>query len=205
MIKIVDYGLGNIQAFLNAYKRLDIPAERVTQPGQLQGATHVILPGVGAFDRAMTLFNQSGLRDPMEKIVQEGSAQVLGICVGMQMLAEGSEEGAEAGLGWVPGFVRHLDRLPKSNGLARPHMGWNDVERSPASQLLGGFVDCRFYFLHSFYFDCASAAYSIGTTEYGGRFSCAVAKAHVLGVQFHPEKSHHWGQALLGNFAHLTC
>jgi glutamine amidotransferase len=203
MIKIIDYGLGNIQAFLNAYKRLDILAERVTHPSQLDEATHIILPGVGAFDRAMMLFNRSGMREPMEEIVQHGAARVLGVCVGMQMLASGSDEGSEVGLGWVPGFVRRLDQLPASLPLVRPHMGWNDVVPSPGAALFEGFADCRFYFLHSYYFDCTSARNSIGTVAYGDRFCCAVANGQVFGVQFHPEKSHHWGQALLGNFARL--
>jgi glutamine amidotransferase len=121
----------------------------------------------------------------------------------MQMLASGSDEGIEAGLGWVPGFVRHLDSLSGSRGLARPHMGWNDVNPSPNAPLFDGFEDARFYFLHSYYFDCANAENSIATTEYGARFTCAVTSGQVCGVQFHPEKSHHWGQALLGNFARL--
>jgi glutamine amidotransferase len=203
MIKIIDYGLGNIQAFLNAYKRLDVLAERVTEPSQLVDATHVILPGVGAFDRAMTLFNRSGMRESMEHIVQRGNACVLGVCVGMQMLASGSDEGQEAGLGWVPGFVHRLDHLPASRALARPHMGWNDVEPSPGARLFDGFSECRFYFLHSYYFECACEAHSLGAAVYGDRFSCAVGNGRVFGVQFHPEKSHHWGQALLGNFARL--
>ena len=109
MIRIIDYGLGNIQAFLNVYKRLGIPAERATNPAALEGARHVILPGVGAFDRAMSLFDASGFRAPVERLIAETEVRVLGNCVGMQMLSEGSDEGQLPGLGWVPGHVRHLD------------------------------------------------------------------------------------------------
>ncbi len=201
MIRIIDYGLGNIQAFLNVYKRLGIPAERVTDPAGLGGASHVILPGVGAFDRAMTLFDQSGFRAPMEKLIATTDLRVIGICVGMQMLADGSDEGQLPGLGWVPGRVRRIDSLEAAKGLPMPHMGWNDVEARGDGRLFAGLDDLRYYFLHSYYFECADDGQILATAEYGERFSCAVANANVYGVQFHPEKSHHWGQALLGNFA----
>lgn len=203
MIRIVDYGLGNIQAFMNVYKRLGIPAERASTPAALHDATHVILPGVGSFDRAMNLFNASGMRAPLEEHVAKGSAHIIGICVGMQMLAEGSEEGTEKGLGWVPGFVRRIDRLPAAAALPLPHMGWNDVDPALGCPLFDGLTDFRYYFLHSYFFDCHDGASSLATTLYGEQFACAVARHRVHGVQFHPEKSHHWGQALLGNFARL--
>lgn len=201
MIKIIDYGLGNIQAFLNTYKRLGIPAERVTDPVALDGASHAILPGVGAFDRAMSLFEQSGFRSPVERLISETDLRVLGICVGMQMLADGSDEGKLPGLGWVPGRVRTIDSLERASDLPMPHMGWNDVEARPDAILFSGLNDLRYYFLHSYYFECREEANILATAEYGDRFSCAVANNHVYGVQFHPEKSHHWGQALLRNFA----
>lgn len=201
MIRIIDYGLGNIQAFLNVYKRLGIPAERAAEPAALEGARHVILPGVGAFDRAMSLFDASGFRAPVERLIAETEVRVLGICVGMQMLSEGSDEGQLPGLGWVPGRVRQIDSLKKAKGLPMPHMGWNDVEARGGAMLFDGLDDLRFYFLHSYYFECQNEANSLATAEYGDRFSCAVSNGHVYGVQFHPEKSHHWGQALLRNFA----
>lgn len=204
MIRIIDYGLGNIQAFLNTYKRLDVAAERITRAEELDGATHVILPGVGSFDRAMTLFNRSGFREPMEAMIAHSDVRVLGICVGMQMLALGSDEGRENGLGWVPGHVRHFDHLPGAQGLPRPHMGWNDVMPAEDAPLFrGGLGDWRCYFLHSYYFECESADDSLASAEYGERFTCAVGRGRVFGVQFHPEKSHHWGQAILGNFARI--
>jgi glutamine amidotransferase len=149
----------------------------------------------------MTLFNKSGFREPMEAMIERSDVRVLGICVGMQMLANGSDEGSEAGLGWVPGYVRRFDHLPAARSLPRPHMGWNDVVPEGSSPLFDGLSDWRCYFLHSFYFECETPGDSLATAEYGDRFSCAIGREHVFGVQFHPEKSHHWGQAILGNFA----
>ncbi len=203
MIKIIDYGLGNIQAFLNTYQRLGIPAQRVTEPDALVGASHVLLPGVGSFDQAMRLFNASGFREPMEQLVRDGKTKVLGICVGMQILARGSDEGTEQGLGWIPGYVRRIDGLPAAASLPLPHMGWNDVVPSVDCHLFAGLKDLRYYFLHSYYFDCDREDSILATADYGERFSCAVSNGSIYGVQFHPEKSHHWGQALLGNFASL--
>ncbi len=201
MIRIIDYGLGNIQAFVNTYKRLGIPAERVTDPAALEGASHAILPGVGAFDRAMQLLVDSGFRDPLDRLVATTDLRILGVCVGMQMLADGSDEGKLPGLGWVPGQVRRIDCMDRAKSLPMPHMGWNDIETRPGARLFDGIEDPRYYFLHSYYFECRDEAQAIATAEYGDRFSCAVAKGNVYGVQFHPEKSHHWGQALLRNFA----
>lgn len=200
MIRIIDYGLGNIQAFLNVYKRIGLDAERITSPDDIADATHLILPGVGSFDRAMTLFRKSGFAEPMEQLTRHGSVKVLGICVGMQMLADGSDEGNEQGLGWIPGRVRHLNWLPNARTLAKPHMGWNDIHPTD-SALFSNMENARFYFLHSYYFECAEQATSIANATYGSPFSCAVQKGNVIGVQFHPEKSHHWGQTLLQNFA----
>lgn len=201
MIHIIDYGLGNIQAFLNVYKRLGIAAARASNPGEIAGASHLILPGVGSFDRAMNLFRQSGFAEPVEAMVCQNAVKILGICVGMQMLADGSDEGLEPGLGWIPGRVRHFDRLLGAQGLAKPHMGWNDVQPTSESPLFRQMVDARFYFLHSYYYECVDSSSSMASATYGSPFSCAVQQGNVMGVQFHPEKSHHWGQTLLQNFA----
>jgi glutamine amidotransferase len=204
MIHIVDYGLGNIQAFANMYKRLGFEAKRAKSAADLEGATRIILPGVGAFDHAMEQLDASGMRPVLEHLVKEQHVPVLGICVGMQILASSSEEGSKAGLGWVPGRVRSFRTTPQSAQLPMPHMGWNDVIPTVETPLFKGLEsDSRFYFLHSFYFDCDSADSALARASYGFDFSCVVAAGNVYGVQFHPEKSHHYGAALLKNFAEL--
>lgn len=204
MIHVVDYGLGNVQAFLNTYQRLGIEAVRARTADELQGASKLVLPGVGAFDHAMELLDASGMRVRLESLVLQDKVPVLGICVGMQMLARGSDEGVRPGLGWVNGHVRHFSKNPGSAALPMPHMGWNDVQPRTGSPLFEGLEnDARFYFLHSFFFECDEAADTAATASYGLEFACAVHRANVYGVQFHPEKSHHWGVALLNNFARL--
>lgn len=202
MITIVDYGLGNVRALLNMYKRMNIDAVAASTPAALAGADRLILPGVGAFDHAMDLLDASGMRDTLESLVRDKRVPVLGICVGMQMLAEGSDEGVKPGLGWVAGRVRTLSGRAETKGLPLPHMGWNDVAPATGEKLFAGMEAARFYFLHSYYFECADAARSsVATAHYGVDFTCAVRSGQVAGVQFHPEKSHHWGAGLLRNFA----
>ncbi|MDP2747787.1 imidazole glycerol phosphate synthase subunit HisH [Pseudomonas sp.] len=204
MIHIVDYGLGNIQAFVTMYKRLGIETVLAKTESDLCNVRKLILPGVGAFDHAMELLDASGMRQPLEQLVRQDKVPVLGICVGMQILACSSEEGHGAGLGWVDGRVRSFAGNAASAALPMPHMGWNDVEPAAGSPLFKGLEeDARFYFLHSYYFECAVPTNSAARAEYGFNFDCAVQNDNVYGVQFHPEKSHHWGGALLKNFAEL--
>lgn len=204
MIHIVDYGLGNIQAFVNMYKRLGFDVCRATNSAELNGATKLVLPGVGAFDHAISLLAASGMRPALDDLVLKQQVPVLGICVGMQILADGSDEGNLPGLGWIPSRVRAFKSEPRCANLALPHMGWNDVQPMAGSKLFAGLEsDARFYFLHSFFFETKNSENSIATAEYGLNFSCAVAADNVYGVQFHPEKSHHYGAQLLKNFAEL--
>ncbi len=205
MIKIIDYGLGNITAFVNVYKRVNLPLAIARTAADLAGATKIILPGVGAFDHAMELLEASGMRQPLDELVTEQKVPVLGICVGMQILARSSEEGKRQGLGWIDGEVRWFRSNPRSDALPVPHMGWNDVVPGAAGAGLfrGLENDARFYFLHSYYFECDRPDDVIATASYGIEFACAVRSGNVYGVQFHPEKSHHWGQGLLKNFAEL--
>lgn len=204
MIKIVDYGLGNISAFLNMYKRMNIAAAAARDADQLAGASKIILPGVGAFDHAMERLEASGMRPLLETMVRGQRIPALGVCVGMQMLAEASDEGSRAGLGWVPGRVRAFAGTPAAAGLPTPHMGWNDVRPlAPLALFEGLQQDARFYFLHSYYFDARDPAHIAATASYGLDFPCVVHADNVYGVQCHPEKSHHWGARLLKNFAEL--
>lgn len=204
MIHVVDYGLGNVQAFLTLYRRLGFEATRAKTASDLSGASKIILPGVGAFDHAVELLDQSGMRPTLETLVLQDKIPVLGICVGMQILASASEEGRLPGLGWIPGKVRAFRTNEQSASLPLPHMGWNDVQPRPGTPLFAGLgADARFYFLHSYYFECDVPSHVAATASYGLDFSCAVSAGNVYGVQFHPEKSHHFGTMLLKNFAVL--
>lgn len=203
MITIVDYGLGNVSAFLNVFRRSNVEARTAATADELRDAAKVILPGVGHFDHAMERLDASGMRPVLDALVLERRVPVVGICVGMQMLAESSEEGARAGLGYIPGRVRAFASWEPARGLPMPHMGWNDVRPVAQSPLLAGLEDARFYFLHSYFFECARPEDALAVARYGEDFSCAVRHENIYGVQFHPEKSHHFGTGLLKNFASL--
>jgi glutamine amidotransferase len=203
MIKIVDYGLGNIRAILNVYKTLNVPAALATTPEELRGASQLILPGVGAFDDAMELLDASGMRSTLDDLVLERKVPVLGICVGMQMLVDGSDEGRRAGLGWIPGRVHAFSSLNQPD-LMVPHLGWNDVRVTRPNSLLAGLEsDARFYFLHSYYVTADRAEDVAAECRYGIDFACVINDGHIYGAQFHPEKSHSFGARLLGNVARL--
>jgi glutamine amidotransferase len=203
MIAIVDYGLGNVRAFANIYAKLSLPVVIAKRASDLDRASKIILPGVGAFDHAMQFLDASGMRPRLEEKVR-GGTPVLGVCVGMQILAARSEEGVLTGLGWVEGEVRRFRPPPDNRDMRIPHMGWNEVAPAGARPLMNGIdASARFYFLHSYYFVCRDPANVMAKTDYYGEFACAVGSGNVFGVQFHPEKSHSWGTRLLKNFAEL--
>ncbi|QTH64624.1 imidazole glycerol phosphate synthase subunit HisH [Psychrosphaera ytuae] len=198
MIAIVDYGLGNVKAFANIYKRLNIPYFFAKNSKDLQMATHIILPGVGAFDFAMKKLNQSGMRATLDDLVQVKKIPVLGICVGMQIMAKSSEEGKAEGLGWINSrvvkFKSEVENFPL------PHMGWNNLEIKKNLPLFKGLdTEKRFYFLHSYHFE-ASCEGTIAISNYSSPIGCVINVDNVFGIQCHPEKSHHNGVALLKNF-----
>jgi len=202
VISIVDYGVGNVHAIANIYKRLNIPVRIARTAEELAGAKRVILPGVGAFDWAMARLNNSGMRVVLDNLVLSKGRPVLGICVGMQMLAKRSDEGSLEGLGWIDAEVKKFDRAAPSQRAYLPHMGWNDVEPRSQEDLFREIgATGRFYFLHSYYFAPKDQNMILGVTDYGGPFAASVRVDNIYGVQFHPEKSHQWGIQLLKNFA----
>lgn len=201
MIAIINYGLGNIKAFANVYKNLGIPHKIVSRADDLKNFTKIILPGVGAFDYAMEQLQKSGLKEPLNESVLQRKLPVLGVCVGMQMMALASEEGHLPGLAWINGVVK---KFASSINLPLPHMGWNNVKPIGDNKLFKNIeAESCFYFLHSYYFQCYNKEDMVAVTDYGGPFTCAVNSGNIYGVQFHPEKSHRNGIQLLKNFANL--
>ncbi len=204
MITIIDYGLGNIKAFANVYKRLNTPFAIATKAGDLKLATKIILPGVGSFDHAMARLQKSGMRESLDELVLQRKLQILGICVGMQILSFSSEEGNSPGLGWFDGVVKKLDISSFIHRTCLPHMGWNIVSPLRNNKLFQDIEkDPRFYFLHSYYFQCNNNDDVLAVTDYGIQFSCAINSGNIYGVQFHPEKSHQNGIQVLKNFGNL--
>jgi glutamine amidotransferase len=204
MITLIDYGVGNIFAFQNVYKRLNIPTKIAKTSTDLLEAEKLILPGVGSFDYAMSQLNNSGMREKLDELVIEKRVPIIGICVGMQMMGNCSEEGKSDGLGWIDADILKFDENLISHRTKLPHMGWNDVKPVNGNLLFEGLEkDAIFYFLHSFYFKCNNPHESIAVSDYGITFTSAVNYNNIYGIQFHPEKSHQNGEKLLYNFAKL--
>ena len=199
-ICIVDYGIGNIKAFKNIYDKLNVNVEIASKKEQLVNATHLILPGVGAFDWAISKLNESGLRETLDRLVLEKKIPILGVCVGMQIMASQSEEGILPGLNWIEGKVLKLDK-----NIILPHMGWNNVKLSIKSGLFDNIADLEFYFLHSYYYKTEHDKHILSMSEYGNLFTSAIYKENIFGTQFHPEKSHKNGIKILENFLKIKC
>lgn len=204
MITIIDYGVGNINAFVNVYKRVNVPTKIAKTAADLEDAQKLILPGVGHFDHAMGELVKSGMLEKLNELVLVKKIPVIGICVGMQMMANSSDEGDSEGLKWIDATVRKFDEFKIKQVTRLPHMGWNDVNPVLKNPLFNGLEkDALFYFLHSFYFKCNNNEDILATSQYGGEFTCATHRDNIYGIQFHPEKSHSYGETLLHNFAKL--
>lgn len=204
MITIIDYGVGNINAFVNVYKRVDVPVKIAKTAADLENAEKLILPGVGNFDHAMTQLNNSGMREKLDDLVLHQKIPVIGICVGMQMMANYSEEGKIEGLKWIDASVKKFDETKIQAVTRLPHMGWNDVKPVKDISLFSGLEqEAIFYFLHTYYFECNNAEDIMAVSDYGIEFASAAHHENKYGIQFHPEKSHHYGEILLHNFAKL--
>ena len=202
MITIVNYGMGNLGSLANMLKHLGVPAAIVADPDVIARAERLILPGVGAFDAAMSrIAAVAGLREVLEVKAHRERIPVLRVCLGMQLLTNGSDEGVLPGLGWIPGRTR---RFPKAEGIKVPHMGWNVASPGAESPLTRGVGSSpRYYFVHSYFVQVDDPAHSLMRARHGVEFDAAVARTNIFGVQFHPEKSHRFGMAILKNFAEL--
>lgn len=203
-VTIVDCGIGNVKSVLRMLEYVDATAEVVADPSDAVDCRRLVLPGVGAFDAGMAALN-SGWRDVLDKVALERRAPVLGICLGMQLLCRGSEEGQASGLGWLAADVKRLDTGGDPR-LKLPHMGWAEVRAVRNNPLIAtDEAEQRFYHDHAYRAVCDDPADVIATAEYGTEFTTAVQRGNILGVQFHPEKSHRFGMALLRRFASLPC
>lgn len=204
MITIIDYGSGNIYAIANIYKRLNIEYTITNDPTILRVAEKLILPGVGDFDETMMLLGNLGIKDTLDELVIEKKIPILGVCVGMQILGNSSEEGVLKGFGWIKGSVRKLDISGLKSKPYLPHMGWNTINPVHCNPIFSNIEpENGFYFLHSYYFDCENKSDILATTSYGIEFPSAINHENVYGFQFHPEKSHQNGVELFKNFANL--
>ena len=202
MIGILDYGVGNVGAYLRIFHSHNIPVKPIRSADDFKEAEKIILPGVGAFDSAMQQLNESGLREQLDSFVLERHKPLLAVCIGMHMLGRSSEEGELPGLGYIAGVTRRLSVRPKEKTMILPHMGWNDVEIDSKEFIWKGIrVKEGFYFLHSYAFVPDQTESTIGSSVYGYRFSVGVRSGNVYGFQFHPEKSLLNGVTLLKNFA----
>ena len=203
MITIINYGLGNLSAFVNVYKRLNIDVQLASTVSDLKKASKLILPGVGTFDQAMNKLNLSGLRNDLDELVIKKKIPIIGICVGMQIMGLKSDEGVLPGLGWIKGKVNRL--FFNNKNLPLPHMGWNDIKIKKKSPLIDNLDNYKkFYFLHSYYFQCQNLDDVIANINYGFDFPCIINHGNIFGIQCHPEKSHYNGMNLLKNFAELN-
>jgi glutamine amidotransferase len=204
MIAIIDYNMGNVASIENIFRKIAREAVITSEPSVLRKADKLILPGVGAFDYGMQNLQSLGIIDVLKEKVMEKGASLLGICLGMQLLTEGSEEGVLPGLGFIKAHTKRFFSEWCGEKMKVPHMGWNYVhvkEDSPLFQ--NSEQNMRFYFVHSYYVECEDESDVLATTEYGNCFASVIGHGNILGVQFHPEKSHKFGINLLKNYAEL--
>lgn len=198
-ITVIDYQLGNISSIINMIKKIGVTVTHSSDIHTIRDADKLILPGVGAFDHGMQNLQQAGLIEILHEEVLVRKKPILGICLGMQLLLNQSEEGKLKGLGWIKGECRKF-KFSNKPQLKVPHMGWNNVRENKKNALLSLEADQRFYFVHSYHAICEDNEDVVGVTEYGYEFASVIKHQHIIGAQFHPEKSHRYGMAFLEKF-----
>jgi imidazole glycerol-phosphate synthase subunit HisH len=204
MIAIVDYGVGNLGSIKNMLRKIGYESEITADANVIRSASKLILPGVGAFDTGMRHLEDSGLRSVLDERAMIARVPVLGICLGAQLMTRGSEEGALPGLGWFDADTLRFDFSEIEGKWPLPNVGWREVKAEKNSPLLAGYDGIpRFYFVHSYYMKASDPEIVAMTTDYGIKYDCGLHLGNLHCVQFHPEKSHRFGMALLKNFAGL--
>lgn len=201
MIAIIDYGVGNLKSIQNMFKKVGVDSLITSDLEIIKKASKYLLPGVGSFDFGIKNLKNSIFFTQLEYEVLNNKKPILGICLGMQLLGNSSEEGKEKGLGWVDAQSVKFNLEDKN--LSVPHMGWNRVFFKKDKNIFKGLNENRFYFVHSYFVTCNNSENILATTNYGGDFVSSINKDNIYGVQFHPEKSHKFGMSLLKNFGEL--
>lgn len=205
MVTIIDYNMGNIASIENMLKKIGSPTIVTSEPTIIKEAEKIILPGVGAFDYGMQNLHDLGIDEILKEKVLKENVPLLGICLGMQLLTEESEEGKLPGLGFIKAKTKKFRTGYNGQNIKIPHMGWNYIVPESDSKLfLNSLKDMRFYFVHSYYVECKEKSNVLASTSYGDHFASAIGKDNIFGVQFHPEKSHSYGMNLLKNFVELV-
>lgn len=203
MLTIIDYNMGNIASIENMLKKVGVKSIVTSNPSVIEDAKKLILPGVGAFDYGMNNLNQLGITEVLKKKILVDKTPLLGICLGMQLLTKGSEEGNLPGLGFINAHTVKFT-TEKLAEIKIPHMGWNYIEVNNNSHLFNDIEkEVRYYFVHSYYVKCEETKNVLAYTNYGVKFASVIAENNIFGVQFHPEKSHRYGMHLLKNFVEL--
>jgi glutamine amidotransferase len=202
MVTIIDYGLGNLASIQNMLKKIGGKSIISSSNEQIANASMLLLPGVGHFEKGMENLNKSGLIPILNHQVLNNKIPILGICLGMQLMTSHSEEGNVEGLNWIDANTIKFNLAPSQ--LKIPHMGWNEVKFKPNEKIANNLNDiARFYFVHSYHVQCKSELDVLGTTNYSKSFHSAIKRDNIIGVQFHPEKSHKFGMQLLTNYINL--
>jgi imidazole glycerol-phosphate synthase subunit HisH len=202
-VSVIDYGLGNVGSVVNMLKRIGVRATLASSPEDIRSAEILVLPGVGHFDTGMRNLAERRLVEPLNDAVVQKKVPALGICLGMQLFSKRSDEGELPGLGWIDAETRRF-AFPAGVSLPVPHMGWSET-RAVDRSLFDGFEEPpRFYYVHSYHVACGRSADVAATCSYGIEFTAAIRKDHIVGTQFHPEKSHRYGMTLLKSFLRLA-
>jgi glutamine amidotransferase len=202
-VAIIDHGMGNLGSVQNMLRRLGATSVRTTDPAEIAAADRIVLAGIGGFDGAMGRLEELGIVDVLNDRALNSSTPVLGVCLGMQLMARRSDEGRMGGLGWLDAEVRRFE-FPPERKLPVPHMGWQEVDVTRANPLIDGEGRPRFYFSHAYHVVCRDPSDVVATATYGDPFVAAVQRANIFGTQFHPEKSHVFGMDVYRRFLGLA-